>query len=196
MLFRSYLIDRGQLQGAVSADAPRSIIHLVFDEAAGLDSIRQDFERAGFISGKLSSVLEKHGFTNIKHAHSSSMWTKFSLGHMVYLDEIESLGMRPGAFYFEHSPLFDLIFNEGYRINIMQSESLDFCYSARAYLSSCYEYPLNSMSYFSDYDLEQLSIMVPATVNALRTPALQGFVRKLSEFTGQSGIDQIGRAHV
>jgi hypothetical protein len=112
--------------------------------------------------------LVKHGFASIRDAHSSSMWSKLSLGHIINLEEINEVHGEKPHYYYIFNPLFELLNKNGYKINVFQSSYLDFCSSAKSYIRSCYEYPINSLSYFDDNGLNQLSLVVPATLNQFK----------------------------
>jgi hypothetical protein len=162
-----YVINNSEEPQMQGSNGRIPLIHIVFDEAAGIRSLSLAGKQGERSLNKLADVLTKHGFTSFRNAHSSSMWTRYSLGHMVNLKEVETVLGHKLSYYFEHNPLFELLNKKGYEINVIQSAYLDFCTSAIGYIRSCYEFP-NSLSYLAENGLNQLNLVAPATLSELR----------------------------
>jgi hypothetical protein len=166
--FPHYVIDNSEKPEMQGSKGQNPLIHMVFDEAAGISSLSLAGKQGEASLSKLTGVLTKHGFTSIRNAHSSSMWTAYALEDMFNLHEVATASENQQSFRFEKNPLFELLDDQGYAINVTQSSYLDFCSSKKSSIRSCYEYPINSLLYFADNGLDKLSVMVPITLMKIR----------------------------
>lgn len=130
---------------AQKADADASnrppIVHIILDEQMSPTSIKNtEFKnyRDTIVRG-----YEKRGFTIFPNIVSNSTSTQISLSNMVGFDDTNlANNILHGVEGFTHQVkrnlYFDALHDSGYKINVIQSNYLDFC--KHKYVSSCVTY--------------------------------------------------------
>ncbi len=146
------------------------VFHLIFDEATGVSGLSGNGVLGEKAKTSLLETLNKHGFTTIKYGFSTSMWTHHSLGHVINLDEVSNaqrIEQKKFGFRNPDNPLFEKLVDNGYEVNVFQSDYLDFCVESESVVTNCYTYPSNSLSYFKDIDFDPLYVTIPLTLQEL-----------------------------
>ncbi len=170
-----------------SSQKSSPFFHLIFDEAMGISAFSKESSTAITTKDELIRVLTKHSLTIIKNAYSSSMWTQNSLSHVVNLADKYNAVQEYPSFSFESNALFETIHKHGYQINVFQSSYLDFCSSMKAIVRNCYSYPIHSLSYFIDNDLDKLALVAPYALKQLDINQLSAVPKSLG-FTSRIPI--------
>ncbi len=146
------------------------VFHLIFDEATGVSGLSGNGVLGEKAKTSLLETLNKHGFTTIKNGFSSSNRTIHSLGHVINLSEVsnaQQVNNTPNRYRYANNPLFERLTSIGYEVNVFQSKFLDYCSGEKSKVTTCYTYPINSLSYFKDVDFDPLSVIVPITLREL-----------------------------
>lgn len=140
----------GKTVAAVSGSPPRPglppIVHLVLDEHIGVAGLPEDIEGAGELKGKIVAFYQRHGFRLYSHAFSHYWNTTDSLSNLLngtaaplLLAQVD----RHNTQRLSVNRWFLTLREQGYQIEVLQTDHLDFC--AGGGVDICSTYLANSI---------------------------------------------------
>jgi hypothetical protein len=126
---------------------PSPLVHLVLDEHIGVEGIPRELDRDGRAAAKLERFYVDRGFRVFGRAYSRYYDTNVSLPNLLNftLSSEWSRGPRVRVVVGSNA-YFEEMTRRGYRIDVVQSDYLDFCRSSgQISISSCLTYPLETL---------------------------------------------------
>lgn len=159
------------------AGAPPPILHLVLDEQTGVEGIPRDFDRDGAEADRLRRFWTERGFRVYGRAYSRFYDTDVSLPNLVNFTRRARRPFEPGwGRVLGANAYFAEMTQRGYRIQIVQSDYIDFCHAAgEIALAGCFTYALDTLDAIEDAPLpraEKLRVAVGMYASLSRVLAL------------------------
>jgi hypothetical protein len=126
------------------------IVHIVLDEHSGLRGFPPDIPEAVQARERILRFYRRHGFKLYVNAYSKYAWTASSLPAMMG-PRLPDSAATPIKLDEEHyiltdNRLFRWASGRGYRLDVVQTNYLDFCHPRGVAVASCTTYPVNTAS--------------------------------------------------
>jgi hypothetical protein len=133
------------------------VLHIVLDEQIGIEGIPARFDPDGQIAEKMRSFYLAHGFQLFGRAYSRYYNSNDSIANLLNF----SHNLQPSSHYqsnfdagmsMQRNAYFDTMTRRGYRLQVYQSDYMDFCWLERtkgervAAAAACHEYALETIS--------------------------------------------------
>jgi len=146
------------LEGSPSNLPP--VIHIVLDGHIGVEGIPEDINGGEELKSTLKQFYGRWGFRLFGRAYSQYFMTGNSLGNLLNgassHEDIEYLAQGPdpsNGRRLKKNAYFLKRYKSGYRINVYESEYLDFCSDSEFTVEHCHRYPATSIRVLRDFDL-------------------------------------------
>ena len=126
------------------------LVHIVLDEQWGIGGLRAAGDQA--TAQFLTAFYLERGFEVYEGAYSrwgrtrTSIPEAFSLGRPAEVEPLPANARLPTGFRLRANPYFERLRDIGYRIEVRQSNHLDFCRRAEALVAWCHTTPGNSIA--------------------------------------------------
>lgn len=178
----------GHADVALNPDLP-PVLHILLDSFIGLDGL-PDYPASEIVREATTGFMQDYGFEVVPRAYSrhattgDSMYSAMNFesgGDSEFFMEVA----RSERHVLNRNGLFDLLAQQGYRLNIYQTQHLDFCRSHPDITDRCwsYEHPnvatvqhaegaLKRMTMLSKVLLMQSSVLTAGVENLLVDPAI------------------------
>jgi len=133
------------------------VLHIILDEQIGIEGVPSDFDPAGNKAEYLRSFYLERGFRVFGRAYSRYYDSQESLSNLLnFSNSLNSSVYYAGEFAagmsMRRNAYFGEMIGRGYRVNVYQSDYMDFCNLERAggavvaNVSACHEYALETIS--------------------------------------------------
>lgn len=157
------------------------VLHIILDGQIGLDGLPQN-DFAQRYRKIMMNFLRIHNFTIYPKAYSRNTTTKFSLSQafnftedMVEQDVYDAFVHQ--NYDFEQNEYFDSLHREGYKINVIQSQPMQFCNSTVQPVSNCWTYKVPNLKTLHTNEPELVQrVKVLVMTLATKSGALKKFL--------------------
>lgn len=182
--------EDGDFEAGGPEIAPRpelpSVVHLILDEHIGVEGIPTDIPGGPEIKQFIKSFYLRNGFRLYGKAFSEYYGTLDSLSVLVNHETnrfenrlSRALGQR---FELLKNDYFFEMRKDGYRINVYQTDYLDFCTDPRVDNSTCYDYNYRGIKALQELSFTELEKVWIIASMYLRRSIIHTEIRKLYRF--------------
>lgn len=130
------------------------IIHLVLDGHIGIEGIPTDIPGGADIKRFLKTFYAGHGFRLFGRAFSRYSGTGNTIPNLLNLSAPASDGVysrpRQGKLIVTENRYFEALRKMGYRIQVYQSDAIDFCNADNARVDACFTYRYTSLQWIRE----------------------------------------------
>lgn len=137
---------------------PARIVHLVLDAHIGIEGIPIDFEGGPALKKRLVEFYEKHGFHLFGESYSHYSTTMESIPKLLNFSDTNEPNAftKPGNIWvrrLDQNRYFEGIEKFGYRLNVWDSNFLEFCPDRVTEIDNCARYNVHDTRILQSYDL-------------------------------------------
>jgi hypothetical protein len=169
--------------------APPVLVHLIFDSFIGLEGIPSDMASGPAVRNMLRSFFQANGFYVFGRAYSRFVDTHNAIPNALnYASTPEDRYFQSGGELRENR-YFEVMYEQGYRIHVYQTDAIDFCARFEMQIVSCGTLinsgikPLERMK-MSPFRKAQVILQI-----FFRTSAIQNTFRRSYDVLKQQALD-------
>jgi hypothetical protein len=132
----------------VNAVEPPALLHIIFDEHAGIEGLPADNDRSKALKAELQNFYIERGFRLYGRAYSEYFRTVNSIPQILNFGVSQDHELSPkDGIKLQHNAYFDFLRKKGYRMHVLQSDYLDYCSNEK--IKDCETYGQASLSMLS-----------------------------------------------